>query len=137
MGITVASPAALAGLIGFARVEIDFQKQAENQEKIILTTRQLIDSIGVMLEETNKVGKGLKSAIDHFDKVAGSVNSRLLPRIRTLIRYGIRPDRHKGVPAHIPRYQITKLDVGDVIDGEAEEISDTLRLETEEGAVEE
>ena len=137
LGITVASPAALAGLIGFARVEIDFQKQAENQEKIILTTRQLIDSIGVMLEETNKVGKGLKSAIDHFDKVAGSVNSRLLPRIRTLIRYGIRPDRHKGVPAHIPRYQITKLDVGDVIDGEAEEISDTLRLETEEGAVEE
>ena len=126
--ISVAGPSGLAGMIGFARVEIDVQKQAENHEKIIHGTRLLMDSIGTMLAEAEAVGKGVKSAADHFDKMAKSINSRLLPRARALMNFGIRPDRHKGLPTHLTRFQVTKLDSGDMIEGEASEVGDSLKL---------
>ena len=129
--ITASGPSGLAGLIGFARVEIDVQRQAENHERIIHGTRLLLDSLGIMLEEAERVGKGVKSASEHFDKMAKSINGRLLPRVRTLMGYGIRPDRHKGIPTHITRFQVTELDSSTVIDGEVEAVVDVPRLSGE------
>lgn len=131
--INVAGPAALACLIGFARVEIDLGKQAENQERIIQGTQALLDSIGVVIESTNKVGKGIKSAADNYLKLTGSINSRLLPRARALVAMGIRPARTGGIPKSIAPYQVIQLDTGEVIESEAEEIEDFTAITDETG----
>ncbi len=126
--ITVAGPAALACLIGFARVQLDVERQSENQIKIVEGAQKIVESIGVIVDETVAVGKGLKSATQHYNKMTGSMNARLLPRIRQMLSYGVQSNRHKQIPEHVPTYSFTEHERGDLIEGEAEQIDDTAVL---------
>lgn len=128
LGIAVAGPTALNCLIGFARVEIDLERQAENQERIVAGTQALLDKISVILEHTGKVGKGLKSATDHYLKLTGSVNGRLLPSVRELVALGVRPTRNGSLPKQIPAYQMVPLETGDLIEGDAETLPEPAAL---------
>jgi DNA recombination protein RmuC len=120
--MTIAGPSALACLIGFARVEIDLGKQAENHERIIQGTQALLDSIGIVVEHTQRVGKGLRMAADSYVKLTGSINTRLLPRMHGLLAHGVKPQRHREVPKSIPGFQVVQLESGELIEGEAEEL---------------
>ena len=120
--ITVAGPAALACLIGFARVELDVQRQSENQERIVEGAQKIVESIGVIVEKTILVGKGLKSATKNYNDLTGSINSRLLPRIRQMVSYGVQSNRHKQIPVQVPTFSFTEHERGDLIEGDAEEI---------------
>lgn len=120
--ITVAGPAALACLIGFSRVQQDIERQSENQERIVEGAQKIVESIGVIVDETIAVGKGLKSATQHYNKMTGSMNARLLPRIQQMAAFGVRSNRHKRIPKHVPTYSFSENERGDLIEGEAEEI---------------
>jgi DNA recombination protein RmuC len=120
--ITVAGPAALACLIGFSRVQLDIERQSNNQERIVEGAQKIVESIGVIVDETVAVGKGLKSATQHYNKMTGSMNARLLPRIRQMTSFGVQSNRHKQIPDHVPTYSFTEHERGDLIEGEAEEI---------------
>lgn len=100
--VTLAGPATLAGILGFASMKLSLARQAENQEKIIESTRHLIDGIITIMQYAEKVGRGLKQAHTAFDNFARSTNSRLLPRARTLINLGVEPTRNKKLPGHLP-----------------------------------
>ncbi|MDP6174046.1 MAG: DNA recombination protein RmuC, partial [Rhodospirillales bacterium] len=126
--ISVAGPAALTCLIGFARVEIDLGKRTENQEQIIELTQSLMDSVAIALDHTGRVGSGLKTASDNFVKLTQSINSRLLPRMRDIASKGVRPTRHKGLPGNLASYQLISAESENVIDGEAEEIGELPNL---------
>jgi len=126
--ITIAGPAALACLIGFARVQLDVERQSENQEKIVEGAQKIVESIGVIVDETVAVGKGLKSATQHYNKMTGSINSRLLPRIRQMVSFGVQSNRHKQIPDSIPTYSFTEHERGDLIEGDAEEINEDALL---------
>ena len=114
--IIPAGPAGLACAIGFASVEISFARQIENQERIVERAQALLDSLAVMLGHAALVGKGIKSAADAYAKLTGSVNARVLPRGRELVRLGLRPD--KPLPAPLAAYQVMMTE-NDMIDGEA------------------
>jgi DNA recombination protein RmuC len=120
--IIVAGPTGLAGIIGFARVDIDLGRQAENQEKIVEAAQALLEGVGYVLANTEQVGKGIKSAAEGFMKLTGSINSRLLPRTRRLAQLGVRPVKSKGLPTAIRSYQVIEIDGHTTIDGEAEEV---------------
>jgi len=120
--ITVAGPAALACLIGFARVQLDVQRQSENQERIVEGAQKIVESIGVIVEKTISVGKGLKSATKNYNDLTGSMNSRLLPRIRQMVSYGVQSNRHTQIPEHVPTFSFTQHERGDLIEGDVEEI---------------
>ena len=120
--MTVAGPSALACLIGFARVEIDLGKQAENHERIIQGTQALLDSIGIVVEHTQRVGKGLKMAAENYVKLTCSINTRLLPRMHGLLAHGVRPQRHGEIPKSITGFQIIQLESGELIEGQVEEL---------------
>jgi len=122
MELIIAGPATLSGLIGFSKVEIDLEKRSANQEEIIETIRLMLDSFGVVLEGTVQVGKGLKSTSNNYEKLAKSINGRLLGRIKKVMDLGVRPERHKRIPASIPSFQIIEQDTSALIDGESEEI---------------
>ncbi|TVR95719.1 MAG: DNA recombination protein RmuC [Rhodospirillales bacterium] len=126
--VTVAGPSALACLIGFARVEIDLGRQAENHERIIDSTRSLLDSIGFVIEHVQSLGKGIKSAADGYVRLTGSLNTRLLPRVRGLADQGLRPGRQKPIPRQVPAFQVVQLESGDLIEGEATEPADPGQL---------
>jgi DNA recombination protein RmuC len=120
--MTIAGPSALTCLIGFARIEIDLAKQGENHERIIQGTQALLDSIGIVIEHTQRVGKGLKSATEGYVKLTSSINSRLLPRVQGLLAHGVRPQRHREIPKNLPSFQMIQLESGEWIEAEAEDI---------------
>lgn len=128
--IIIAGPTGLSAIIGFARAEIDLGRQAENQEKIIDGTQQLLDSIAIILDHVDSVGKGLKSASNNFVKLAGSINGRLLPRTRGLAALGVTPVRNRQIPSKIPMYQIIDHSQDDVIDAQAEDVTATDLLKS-------
>lgn len=127
-GIILASPTTLTALIGFARVEIDLGRQAANQEKIVESTKDLLESIGFLLGHTTNVGKSIKSAADHFAKLTRSVNRRLLPRARGLMALGVRPSQSKYLVKSLPTYHVVGTEDERVIDAEAEDITPAAEL---------
>ena len=52
--ITIAGPSMLMALVGFARIEIDLGKQAENQEKIVEGAQALVESVAVAVEHAGQ-----------------------------------------------------------------------------------
>ena len=132
--IILTGPTALASLIAFARVDIDLGRQAENQERIVEASQSLLESVAVAIGHVEHVGKGLKSAIDGFSKLAGSINTRLLPRARRLVELGVRPSKKGEMPRNLPTYQVIVAVSGDVIEGEAEEIQPAITFLDSDGS---
>lgn len=111
-------PSGLAGLIGLATCRIDLGRQAENQERIVEATRQLLDSVVTALDHASKVGSGLESAARHFANFTKSVNSRLLPRSRALVGLGVRPQKKGSELRSLAAFEVTKFDASTFIEGE-------------------
>ena len=102
--IIPAGPAGLHCAISLASVEINLLRQVENQQKIVETTRSLLDGMAVMLGHAQTLGRGLKSAAESFGRLTASVNQRLLPRARNLAKLGVQPN--KPLPPNLPAYSI-------------------------------
>lgn len=113
-------PAGLAGLIGFASVEISLIRQIENQKEIVRSAELLLESLTIALGHAASVGRNVRSAADAYEKFARSVNGRLLGRGRKLTELGLRPG--KALPGNLPTYHLQMLD--SVIDGEAEDLTE-------------
>jgi DNA recombination protein RmuC len=122
--IVIAGPTGLMSYIGFARIEIDLGRQAENQEKIVLAARQLIEAVTTVVGYVAGVGKGIKAAADSHAKLVSSVNSRLLPRQRTLANLGVRQAKQKDLPGNIPLIQVFSQEETNLIEGESEEVAE-------------
>ncbi len=122
-GIVPCGPAGLSCLLSFSRQEIDLARQAENQQRIVEQAQSLLESISIALGHMDKVGRGLKSASESFAGLAKSVNSRLLPRARTLVDLGVRPDNAKALPGNLATYQLVSLQSAETIEGEAAEVT--------------
>jgi len=122
--ITLAGPAALNCLIGMARVQLDVERQSENQERIVEGAQMIVESIGVVIDKTINVGKGLKQATKNYTDLTGSLNSRLLPRVHKMAAYGVQSNRHKQIPGQVPTFSFTEHERGELIEGDAEEIQE-------------
>jgi DNA recombination protein RmuC len=120
--IVVCGPTGLMAYIGFASVEIDLGRQAENQEQIVAGAQRLIEAIGIVVGHVNGVGRGIKTAADSHVKMVKSINSRLLPRGRELGRLGVRMPRGKDLPSPLPMFQVFDSDDA-LIEGEAEDVT--------------
>ncbi len=131
--IVVCGPTGLMSYIGFARIEIDIGNQAENQEKIIGAARNLIEAVSLVIGHVAGVGKGIKAAAESHAKLVGSINSRLLPRQRTLANLGVRQAKQKDLPGALPSLQVVMHDDGHLIEGESEEIEDAPTLTDQRG----
>jgi DNA recombination protein RmuC len=131
--IVVCGPTGLMSYIGFARIEIDLGRQADNQEKIILGAQRLIEAVSQVIGHVAGVGKGLKSAAESHAKLVGSINTRLLPRQRALAGLGVRQAKQKDLPGNLPSLQVVMQDTGDLIEGESEEIEDAPALTDRSG----
>lgn len=123
--IVVSGPIGLQGLIGIARIQVDLGRQAENQRAIAESTSALLDAIVTALGHAEKVGRGLQSASDNFATFAKSINARLLPRARALMKLGVRPGGKSDMPGPLPVFQLNALRETDLIEGEATEVRES------------
>ena len=64
-------------------------------------------------------GAGLKTAVDNFMKFTGSINARLLPRVRSLARLGVEPP--KALPQSLPSFAVQTAEESTLIDVELTE----------------
>jgi DNA recombination protein RmuC len=127
--IIPAGPVSLSAIIGFASAEIDLGRQAANQEKIVTAVQSLLEAFEVAMRAADKTGNSIKSAAENYKKLAGSINSRLLPRAQALVKLGVKPASNKDLPRALKSYQVVASDAPDVIEGEARDISGADRLE--------
>ena len=127
--IIPAGPVSLSAIIGFASAEIDLGRQAANQEKIVSAVQSMLEAFEVAMRAVDRTGNSIKSAAENYRKLAGSINSRLLPRAQSLVKLGVKPSSNKDLPKALKSYQVVASDAPDVIEGEAKDISGTERLE--------
>jgi DNA recombination protein RmuC len=120
--ILLAGPTGLASIIGFASVEISLMRQIENQDRIVQGTQKLLESLAVTVGYVGGVGKGIRGAADAFAKLTASLNGRVLPRARDVVRLGLRPG--KPVPANIAGFQVLDLGI-ELIEGEVAETAES------------
>ncbi len=126
-GIMVVGPTGLWTAIGMAKMNINLGRQAENRDKIVESVHALVESLAVMLEHAGGIGRSLRTAANFNVKLSGSINSRVLPRMRKLIEQGIESPT-KGLPSTVPSYQVVDIEMADVIDTESDLVEPVREL---------
>lgn len=116
--IIPAGPAGLYSALLMASTEIRRLRQMENQQEIVDKTRAVLESLGVVLSHAARTGAGLKNAVDNFMKFTGSINQRLLPRVRGLARLGVEPP--KPLPQSLPSFAVQIAEESTLIEVEPE-----------------
>jgi DNA anti-recombination protein RmuC len=99
-------------------MEINLLRQVENQQRIVDTTRSLLDGMTVTLGHAAVLGRGIKAAAESFARLTASVNQRLLPRARSLAKLGLQPG--KPLPPNLPAYSVHAETNDLLIEAEAE-----------------
>lgn len=126
--ITLAGPRTLDGIIVLAKSQIALARQADNYEAIVKTMGLLLDSIGVLTSNLDKVGDGILKAAKGYEAVVKTVNGNLFSRTTKLLALGVKPKSQGSQPQKIPSFMTRKDEASDIIDAEAEEIAGTPLL---------
>ncbi len=130
-GIILAGPASLTGLFSLAKMQIAAAKQADNEKHITEVVAELMESVATAFAYADKIGMGLKTTTEHFEKFARSVNSRMLPRMQKLSALGVTPARGKNIPVPLATYDIRRIDGTinvDINNVELEEEGEAVKL---------
>lgn len=87
--IFVVGPSGLYSAIRIAAVKISEQKQNQNQALIIKETEILLQYITTALDHAASVGRAIRRTKNAYDKLAASVNGRLLPKAQHIVELGV------------------------------------------------
>jgi DNA anti-recombination protein RmuC len=79
----------------------------------------VLEGLAVVLGHAARSGAGLKNAVDNFMKFTGSINARLLPRVRSLARLGV--ESPKALPQSLPNFAVQTAEESTLIEVEAAE----------------
>ena len=82
--VLIATPTTLVALLRTVAIYWQQESMAKNAEKIAGVARDLYERAAIFGEHLSRVGDGLDSAVDAFNRAAGSFERRLLPMGRRL-----------------------------------------------------
>lgn len=91
-GVIVADAALLFPLLKVCALNWQQAALAENAQRIGASATELLDRIEKFAEHLQAVGKGLESAVKHYNQSVGSFNTRLLPGARATADLAHRAD---------------------------------------------
>lgn len=99
--VLLATPMTLLAML--RAVEFGWRQvaQAENSAHIAQQAAELWDRLATFVDHFNKVGSGLRSAIDNFNAAAGSLESSVKPQARRVRELGISPKKELKDTAEI------------------------------------
>lgn len=115
--ILLVGPSGLWAAIGIAAQNIQLNRQVENHERIMDGIRDLIERMAVVIRHAGGVGKALRQASQSYSQFESSVNGRLLPGLRRVLRAGL-PAPSK-MPEPLPSYQFMATET--LVEAEAED----------------
>jgi DNA recombination protein RmuC len=121
--VMLAGPSSLFALIAYSRMQIDTGRQAENLDKIVELVTKLTNNLAVSLGYVVTLNKSVKTAADALSNFSGSINRNVLPQIRQLAKYGIRPT--KAAPDQLARLNVSEP-MDDVIEADVEDVTPQL-----------
>ncbi len=90
--VLLASPVNLLALLWAVAGGWQQARLAENAREIAELGAELYDRVGTVLDNVDKTGRGLETAIRAYNKLVGSVDSRLLPTMRKFPDLGVGSD---------------------------------------------
>ena len=114
----ISGPTGLQGLLALARYSIARQNQEENQERIIHEIGNLLGSISTVVGHAIKVGSGIKSSAQHYEKLVSSINSNLLSKANKINKLGVAVSGNKQLPAKLASFTVMD-NSGALIESEA------------------
>lgn len=80
--IILASPTTIMGLLRVVMYGWQQRKIAEEAQKIATLGSDLYRRIAIFGEHMGKLGRGLGSAVDHYNKAIGSLDQMIIPQLR-------------------------------------------------------
>ena len=89
-GIALATPASLFSLLLAVRTGWNENKLTENAREIAEIGKRLANSISTWLDHIQKTGRSLKSTVESYNKIVGSLDRNLIPNIEELEKSGIK-----------------------------------------------
>jgi len=104
-GVLLTSPLTLLGML--RAIEHGWQQDAQikNVEKINEKARSLCNRINNVIEHVAGIQEGLASAVESYNNVVSSMNTRLLVTVRQMEELGVAVDKEvvdlKEVPTHL------------------------------------
>ncbi|MFM7488989.1 MAG: DNA recombination protein RmuC [Actinomycetota bacterium] len=91
--ILLATPMTLLAMLRSVEYGWKQVAQAENAAHIAKEAAELSDRIATFVDHFNKVGTGLSSAIDNFNKAAGSLERNVKPQARRMRELGVHSNK--------------------------------------------
>jgi DNA recombination protein RmuC len=88
--VLIAGPTNLLSLLWSVALVVRQQRLVDNAERIYDQAGEIVKRIRNVAEPVAKMGRSLDAAVDHFNKMVGSFESRLIPGARELERLGAR-----------------------------------------------
>lgn len=109
--VIIAGPATLIALLRAVAVGWSEHRLAQEARALMSLGKELHERAAVALEHTSSLGKAINAAVDRYNKLAGSLEQRLLPTIRKFEDAGAGSGRRIDDPSLIEvRTRPTMLD---------------------------
>jgi len=116
VNILPVGPTGIMNMLSFAKFQISERMMLHNHQKIIEEVKKLMGSIGSVAEHSTRLGNSLSSAMNHYDKFAGSFNQNFLSKARNIAKLGIESGLKKD-QVSLKRFQIV-VDKAELIEVE-------------------
>jgi len=113
--IPLATPLGLINLLNLSKYSINKEKQDKNIVKLKWEIEKLLNNIITLFSGAKDLGKGLKKALNNYDKFAKVFNKNILKRVREIEKLGIK-SKEKNIPK-LEQYELATT----TIEGEIEE----------------
>lgn len=124
-------PSGIMNMLSFAKFQVSEQMMLHNHQQIIEEVKKLLGSVSTITDHSIKLGNSLSSAMNHYDKFAGSFNHNLLSKARNISQMGIESPLKKD-QSPLKRFQVITAK-SELIEVEAEEDSKPEEVKKLEG----
>lgn len=81
-GVIIASPSTLIGLLRAVHVGWREKRLSDSAEELFTLGRELHDRVGKVVEYIGSLGKAIDAARERYNRLVGSVESRVMPTLR-------------------------------------------------------
>jgi DNA recombination protein RmuC len=98
VGVVLATPMTLLGLLKAVASGWKQQQLAKNAEEIQQIGRDLYDRLSTMVDHLENVGRNIKSAADSYDRFVGSLESKVVPGARRFKELGVSSTKELEIP---------------------------------------
>lgn len=99
--VILASPSTLIGLLRAVAVGWREHSLAEHAHELYALGRELHERAAVAFEHADNLGTALRRTVDHYNKMAGSIDSRFTPTLKKFEEHGVKSSKDLPEPAEV------------------------------------